>query len=401
MTPFLDKALNRAYWLKQRVSYSLFPDHINQDVPALVSTDKEATGKRIGHVAMYTDGNAGDTLLPRTVRDAVDLETPNHWTGIHAHRTVNKTLLKNINDQDGLLIGGGGLFLRDTNPNNLSGWQWSCSLEALKRIEIPIALFAVGYNRFRNQPDFRPVFQKHLEQLTRKSVFIGLRNSGSIRAVKSYLPEELHHKVRYQPCPTTLCRMLYPGLCGDAERKKGKPQVVLNCAFDRIQLRLGKKADIILNELAQVAKELSNDCRIAYYAHARSDHQMLPYLNKAGVTYDMVDLFHIHPREVVKAYAKPALVIGMRGHAQMIPFGCGTPILSLVSHDKIRWFLDDIKRKEWGVEMTTPDFKEHLISSARRMLKNNPSIRKSIHQIQNNLLEITRRNALDFLSELK
>ena len=48
--------------------------------------------------------------------------------------------------------------------------------------------------------------------------------------------------------------------------------------------------------------------------------------------------------------------IGMRGHAGMIPFGVGTPIISLVSHPKLRYFLEDIGHAEWGL----PIFEEHL-----------------------------------------
>lgn len=395
MKHHINTALNRAYWLKQRASYSLFPGRINQEVPTIGTGDIAPLAKRIGHVAMYTDGNAGDTLLPRTVRDAVDGETTNHWKGIHAHRVVNKRLQTEINNLDGLLIGGGGLFLRDTNPNNLSGWQWSCSEDALKRIDVPIALFAVGYNRFRNQPDFKPVFRRHLEMLAKKSVYIGLRNSGSIRAIKSYLPPELHSKVRYQPCPTTLCNFLYPELC-TTNREQDKPLVALNCAFDRINLRLGKRTDTILFELAQVARTLSETCRIAYYAHAKGDHQILPYLEKAGVPFELENLFYIHPREVIRAYSRPSLVLGMRGHAQMIPFGCGTPILSLVSHDKIQWFLDDIKRPHWGIEMTATDFKTQLLDAATAMLGNNEQIRNEISDIQVDLLETTHTNARDF-----
>ena len=400
MKQLIDKALTRAYWLKQRASYSLFPGRINQDVPSIGTEAKPTNEKRIGHVAMYTDGNAGDTLLPRTVRDAIDGDCSNPWKGFHAHRVVNKTLLKEINQLDGLLIGGGGLFLRDTNPNNLSGWQWSCSLAALKKIEVPIALFAVGYNRFRGQPDFKPVFREHLKLLAQKSTYIGLRNSGSIRAVKSYLPAELHDKIRYQPCPTTLCNQLYPALCNTEKTNKKRPLIALNCAFDRIELRLGKQTDAILSDLAAAIKELSHSYSIAYYAHAKSDHQMLPYLDKAGVSYRLENLFYIHPREVVQAYARPALVLGMRGHAQMIPFGCTTPILSLVSHDKIKWFLEDIKRLEWGIEMQAPDFKTQLIESSRRILKNRETVSNDIRSIQCQLLETTQKNVSDFLTQL-
>ena len=396
MKQFLDRALNRAYWLKQRASYLLFPDRIDQTVPAIAEESKPASGKRIGHIAMYTNGNAGDTLLPCTVRDVFDEDLSHHWEGIHVHRPVNKKLLAEINQLDGVLIGGGGLFLRDTNPNNFSGWQWSCSVDALSKIEVPLALFAVGYNRFRGQADFKPIFREHLALLASKSVYIGLRNSGSIRELKSYLPKELHQKLRFQPCPTTLCSYLYPQLCNRKEEDCKKPLIALNCAFDRIDLRLKNRTDAILSAFASAIKELSASYSIAYYAHAKSDLQMLPFLDKAGVSYRLEKLYYVHPREVIKAYARPRLVLGMRGHAQMIPFGCRTPILSLISHDKMKWFLEDIQRLEWGVEMQEADFKTQLIDRAERLMNQQDEIRDDICSIQKRWLEITRSNVTDF-----
>ncbi|MEN8141968.1 MAG: polysaccharide pyruvyl transferase family protein [Thermodesulfobacteriota bacterium] len=383
--------------MKQRTSYSLFPDRISQDVPTLIEKEQTTQEKHIGHVAMYSDGNAGDTLLPRTVRDTIDRESSNDWKGIHAHRVVNRSLLREINALDGLLIGGGGLFLRDTNPNNLSGWQWSCSIKALEQIKVPIALFAVGYNRFRGQKDFKPIFRRHLELLAQKCLYLGLRNTGSIEAVKSYLPDSLHHKVRFQPCPTTLCKHLYPEICS---AKPERPTIALNCAFDRIDLRLGGKKNIILTQLAEAAKELSKHATILYYSHAKGDEQMLSYLDKAKVPYELRKLYYIPPRDVVTAYSKISLAIGMRGHAQMIPFGCGTPIISLISHDKVRWFLDDIARSDWGIEMTSPDFKDLLVATSTRALSAEIGLASEIDEIQQSLLETTRKNVLDFTQSM-
>ena len=45
-------------------------------------------------------------------------------------------------------------------------------------------------------------------------------------------------------------------------------------------------------------------------------------------------------------------VIGMRGHAQMIPFGLNCGIVSLGTHDKMRWFLDDIGAADWYIDLT-------------------------------------------------
>lgn len=398
MHQLIDNTKNHLYAYKQRLLFSLFPSLANEECSRLLPPPPETT-KRVGHVAVYTQANAGDTLLPRTVRDSIDKITPFHWDGINAHKIVGRRLLSEINHLDGLVIGGGGLFLRDTNPNRLSGWQWSCSTDALSRIEIPIALFSVGYNRFRGQPDFKPIFRRHLELLARKSTFIGMRNTGSIKAIQSYLPKELHHKIRFQPCTTTLCRILYPELC-QVNNRSSKPLIALNCAFDRINLRLGKRTELILNELAVAIKTLSENCLIAYYAHSKKDHHMLPYLDRHGVDYTLVDLFSLHPKKVVEAYSKASLAIGMRGHAQMIPFGCGTPILSLVSHDKIRWFLDDIERPHWGIEMLTPGFANHLLEVAENALETTEATKQDIQQIQINLLATTLANASDFISAL-
>lgn len=388
-------AFSKMLQLRQRMGHTLFPNQMMHDVPEIEARTGEQSGKKVMHIAAYTQGNAGDTLLPRTVRDVLNGTGAHSWVGLHAHRAVNQRVLEQLNAMDGIIIGGGGLFLRDTNPNNLSGWQWSCSIKALKKIEVPIAVFAVGYNRFRGQPDFKPIFRDHLEILAEKSVYIGLRNEGSIRAIQSYLPKELKSKVRFQPCPTTLCSRLYPELCKKA-KNSDKRIIALNCAFDRIDMRLGNRTESILIQLAEAVKELSADCEIRYMSHTRNDHKMFPYLQKAGVSFHPVDLFNTPPVDVMKAYVDLDLALGMRGHAQMIPFGCQTPILSLVSHDKIRWFLDDIERPEWGIEMTSANLRDETIDSARELLDNQSAVVSDIKSIQNRLFDVSKRNAADF-----
>jgi hypothetical protein len=45
------------------------------------------------------------------------------------------------------------------------------------------------------------------------------------------------------------------------------------------------------------------------------------------------------------------LTMGTRGHAQMIPFGLNTKIISLGSHNKLKWFLEDIDSLDWFVNL--------------------------------------------------
>ena len=127
---------------------------------------------------------------------------------------------------------------------------------------------------------------------------------------------------------------------------------------------------------------------------------MIPYLERAHVPHSIVDLFHVPAQTIIEAYQKPSLVIGMRGHAQMIPFGCTTPILSLISHDKMRWFLQDIDRPQWGIEMKQPDLTENLVANATSLLNNHSAIQQDIRSLQDALSKTTQTNARDFLNVL-
>ena len=133
---------------------------------------------------------------------------------------------------------------------------------------------------------------------------------------------------------------------------------------------------------------------IKYYAHMPPDEHMLPYLQRTGVRCELVRLYRpaLVARDFMRLYSAPALVLGMRGHAQMIPFGCGTPILSLISHDKLAWFLEDIGHSEWGVEVTDPDFKSRLHERMSALLSQEQQVRAQIDEAQGHLADITRAN---------
>ncbi len=36
------------------------------------------------------------------------------------------------------------------------------------------------------------------------------------------------------------------------------------------------------------------------------------------------------------------VVLGMRGHANIIPFGQNTPFIGLGAHNKVKWFLEEV-----------------------------------------------------------
>jgi len=342
---------------------------------------------KIAHISAFNFGNAGDIVLPIVLQDLFNQNlSVKKWKNIHVSRTITNSLLKRINFSKMLIIGGGGLFLRDTNINQYSGWQWSCSIEKLNKINVPIIMFAVGYNRFRGQEEFDPIFSTHLNEFVKKAAFVGIRNIGSINKLKDYLEsEDLKKKLTFQPCMTTLISKLY-GRNFDFKTKEDF--IAINCAFDREELRM--KDEQILHSIMRVIKELSKKTKIKYYSHMQTDKKILPYLNANNISYELIEFKSAH--KMIEEYAKSRLVIGMRGHAQMIPFGCNTPILSIISHDKLAWFLADINHPEWGIEIHDKDFESKLLNKSLSMYTNYKELIKEIKEEQDNLWSITIEN---------
>ncbi len=311
--------------------------------------------RRVSHVTYYAGGNAGDMVLSHCIRKIFESSIKDLcWNIVNVRDEVTWDIINEINMTKGVIVGGGGLFLPDSNKNDISGWQWAISEEKLNSIKVPLVVYSVGYNYFRGQ-ECNSLFIKNLITLCRKAQLIALRNHGSMEAVKKLIPSYLHDKIIFQPCITTVLRKV----CGkELETKRISKVIAFNIAFDRSNMRFGANKELILEEIARSAKMIQNKgYNIVLVYHVGSDSQMRYYMDKIGVRYTIKDLTTSFPDKIIKFYNNVDLVIGMRGHSQMIPFGLNCEILSLVTHDKMQWFLDDINASEWKIDLVNSNEK--------------------------------------------
>ncbi|MEI7033133.1 polysaccharide pyruvyl transferase family protein [Streptomyces pratensis] len=350
-------------------------------------------GEQLAHVALFADGeeNAGDKVLPEAVRQCFTATTgPDRWYQQHAHRLVDDAALGELNARRAVIVGGGGLFLPDTAPNGNSGWQWNIPDGVLSRITVPLAVFAVGYNVFDGQRYRRERFAASLRALVERSAFFGLRNHGSVARVRELLPASLRARVRYQPCPTTVARHLDPRLAEPAPRED---TVLINCAYDRAGLRFGHDYGHFLAEMAAAIRALGPSAEIRYAAHMPADERFVDDLRRAhGLVLPVEPLYRLSNDEIRDLYRRARLVIGMRGHAGMIPFGCGTPVISLVSHPKLAYFLADIDRPDWGVSVHERSLGARLAERAGAVLEDHAAAVADVHDRQRALWSVTRDN---------
>ncbi|WP_097871148.1 polysaccharide pyruvyl transferase family protein [Streptomyces sp. rh34] len=350
-------------------------------------------GEQLAHVALFADGeeNAGDKVLPEAVRSCFTADTgPDRWHQHHAHLLVDEAALEHLNARRAVIVGGGGLFLPDTAPNGNSGWQWNIPDDVLARITTPLAVFAVGYNVFDGQRYRRERFAASLRALVERSAFFGLRNHGSVARVRELLPASLREKVQYQPCPTTVARHLDPRLAEPAARED---TVLVNCAYDRAGLRFGHDYGHFLAEMAAAIRAVSASAEVRYAAHMPADERFVDDLRREhGLTLPVEPLYLLSNDAIRDLYRRTRLVIGMRGHAGMIPFGCGTPVISLVSHPKLAYFLADIDRPDWGVSVHERALGARLAERARAVLADHPAAVADVHDRQRALWSVTRDN---------
>lgn len=344
------------------------------------------------HFTVPNIKNAGDCLLSDSVRILFDKEWGGQsWVVSPLRRETKESSISDVNKRfHGIIVGGGGLFLKDSNRNKNSGWQWNCPIDILKKIEKPLAIFGVGYNRFRKQGEFDPIFKKHINILAEKCCFFGLRNNGSINAIKKYLNNG-HDKLKFQPCSTTLSRELY-NVKKQGAWEKGEKTLGITMAFDRSNLRFAGKEQQILSKILEILEWAENNGWNVKIINQHDADMKHSWLKERAKKYEVVEICNNTPQKIVEIYNEIPLLLGMRGHSQLIPFGMNNAFISLISHDKLQFFLDDINHPEWGVEISDPKLEHKIISKIEYMDNNRGKIQKQINEAKAKFWNITRSN---------
>jgi len=343
---------------------------------------------KIIHVGIHNSKNlnSGDTVLFEVVRRTFDhFINDINWLKWQLWDEVTEEVIEEWNkNYNAILIGGGGLFLKDQKgaEESVSGWQWNISAIHLNKIKIPVIIFAVGYNRFRGQEDFEPIFFDHVNLLNSKTSFFGLRNNGSIRSVSKFLTTK--SSLKRQFCPTNIISKLY-----HIEQKESVGGVAFNFAFDRSLLRFEDLNRFFGSIQILIDQIIKDGCEVHIIAHKHMDLNALDYIKNY---HKVINLTESSTKEVIDYYSSCNLVFGMRGHAQMIPLGLGIPIYSLISHDKMAFLLEDIGKINWGCEINDELFEKNILNFWNYYLNNFEKLKLELKEIINNIYLETEAN---------
>jgi len=365
---------------------------------------RPGTRVRLFHFDIKTYGNYGDTLLFEAVRETFEGFAGGacfEVTGSAPLRDpVGPRLVDFINAHfDAVVVGGGGLFLRDTNANARSGWQWNISLEQLRRLEVPLIVFAVGNNRFIGQEDFAEPFREHVNLTLDRSVFFGLRNHGSVRTIREYVDHD-PERVVYQPCPTTISSYLFPDLYREHLDGRAGPDgdgrvLAVESIVGRRQEAVGFDRERIYADQADVLARLRREgWELVGVPHARADMGFHELLRERGLVDSERVLWG--SRDVlfrgVAELADLPVVLGTRGHAQMVPFGMGAVPLSLAVHHKTGYFASDLGHPEWVLDPRADAFTDDLYATVHDVTERRVELRAEIAATRRRLYDTTLDN---------
>lgn len=271
--------------------------------------------------------------------------------------TYDRERIEALNDEaDLLLVGGGGLLFHRPEDGSASGWQLDVTTEDLARIRVPIAVYGIGWNRFPYDPEPFPAgFERHVRAVQERTALFSVRNTGTrAELARCGLAPG---RIRVVPDAGVFAPAreldLSRALAGDA------PVIGWNVAGDRPAHRYPAPAEE--NERRCIATVARGVRRLCEQTGARV--LLIPHLLEIDERHDALIREIVGPGRVVSlrdavpelyppraetaallvgAYDRCDLVIGMRGHACLIPFGRGRRFVAFGSHCKTRFLLRDL-----------------------------------------------------------
>jgi hypothetical protein len=265
-----------------------------------------------------------------------------------------------INETGSLLIvGGGGFIFHRPEDKSVSGWQFNISISLLKKLRVPLVVYGIGYNRFFfDDRGFKKELTPHLQQTQLHAELFSTRDAGSrSELVRLGLSE---NDIEVIPDPAIFSQAITPSDLPILTKSALK--IGLNWAGDRNYYRFPepwveareKEIGIISGALRIFAEK--NDAVFYWIPHlagvdAEVEHKFRSRLGDLLVNIEE-EMAWLYPPSLINArfltgvYGQMDLVLGMRGHANIIPFGQEVPFIALGSHDKNRFFLEQIGNPE-------------------------------------------------------
>ena len=260
--------------------------------------------------------------------------------------------ISKLNTYDYIIVGGGGLILPDSGRNRISCWQWIISKENIQKIKKPIYVLSIGYNLFFKQNINMPrnnnkqdkgrinIFKENMTTLINKSTVFTMRHNDDVEKLINIVGEQYRDKIKYEMCHTVwyVNKFWKPKI--DPQNQK---YIAIEIKDDRQRRRyykIGKEN--YYNKLAELVISYQKQNKpICYLSHDGSK-DFYNYLVGKNIKIPYFSNCKAKEADILNNYSKIHTIYCSAGHSQMMSYGLGIKIISLVTHPKIKNFCDDI-----------------------------------------------------------
>ena len=276
--------------------------------------------------------------------------------GLFSNSNIDK-----LNNFDYIIVGSGGLILPDSSPNKISCWQWIISKENIKKIMKPIYVISIGWNLFFNQNMNMPkrdsnsqdksrtsIFKDNISTLIEKSQQFTLRHKSDVENLLNIVGDNYDKKVLYEMCPTVwYVKKYWKPKMNNINRKFFAIEIKDDRQWRRYhKIGMKKYYKYLLN---MVKTHIKNNKKILYLSHDGS-RSFYTYLRQNNINIPYLDNSCANEKKILENYSKIHTIYCSAGHSQMISYGLGIKIISLISHPKLKNFCDDIGNKN-GIDI--------------------------------------------------
>jgi polysaccharide pyruvyl transferase WcaK-like protein len=262
------------------------------------------------------------------------------------------TIAKANRGADLLLIGGGGL-IHEFNGK----WLFDLPDALIPTVNVSMIFYGLGYNAFRGEKGIGPGVMENLRNLQAKAVSFSVRNDGSRERLAALgfdmpeVPDPGFFVGSDHPRPNVLGKYVLVQLANDMLPYRGFSDEKLIAGF----------RDVIFFLIHQ-------GYSVVLAPHVRADIELCSRLLNAVGNSPKVRMwdwfYYLRDGNLSKGlgyYKHAEFVIGMRGHSQIFSIGMGTPVISVVNHDKNKGLLAKLKVTPLCVEVADEDLADRLI----------------------------------------
>jgi polysaccharide pyruvyl transferase WcaK-like protein len=294
--------------------------------------------------------NFGDHALGLAVRDLFRQYFAKNaiFETVDTHKLwIDSRKVDEINrDADFILVGGGGLI----HTFGLGGraWMFHLPTSLVASVAPCIGVFGVGFNQFRTESQqLRPSVCRNLRAIQKQALFFSVRNdeSKACLAQNGIVADEIAD----------------PGFFLDGNYPApvvGRPYAIVQLAFDSVADR-GLDRDRLMTGInALIDHIIARGLEVVLAPHCKPDIEISNAVRAASPRRDEIHVWDYYKgisddwlQHQLGYYKHAEFVVGMRGHAQIIPAGMGVPFLTIANHRKHRDLAIRLGMSDYCVEI--------------------------------------------------